>query len=669
MDGNRYLKDGGTRRRLIQAIASGGVATILAGCNQSETDSTPETDATITDTATTDSGPTSEKTTDSESTSETTSDPETTDQQKQRPEYGACSLGDAELADGCDGPEMYNETFTEDTTIGADCSRAIVKKFLGMESGVTVTIAPGTKIEFEENAGIYAEEDTTLHAEGTCEDPILLTGAESTRGHWRGIAYDGSNQPDNVLEHVTIEYGGGPLGFNTWERKVKPSNLLILNSRVAVDNCTIREASTYGVSVVEGQTTIESFESNHITENGVAPAYTDPKNAHFFSDGSSYVGNEDDYVRIVRGSLPQEQSVTWQNLDARFLPEDKVDIYGELEIAAGATLSFGEDAWMYVNEPGRLRANGLDSETEEVDEILFTAEDERRGHWRGLIFFQSNQSENELRNVSFEYGGGRLPDPTTRSRAEPANVAAFNARLSVDDCTMRESANWGVSIRGQDTPMTTESFTGNLLTANSEGAAYVNDNSADALSANNTFSGNDDDRVFVKEKQGINQDSRWDAIDARYVVDGKIQVEALLTVAPGATLSFTQDSALRMHTGSLNAVGVDEDTEERKKITFTAEDNLPSFWSGLVFDDSFTSNNILQNVVVEYGGGDLWNATLRQTGEGANVVEVDGSRVVVEESTVRDSGGHGIWVDNASELVESGNSFTNNAGQNVGREN
>jgi hypothetical protein len=647
-----------TRRRLIQAIAAGGISTVLAGCSQSGTDSTPATDTTRAETPTTEPGSGSERTTDLE----------TTEQQEQSPEYGACTLGDVELPAGCDGPETYEEDFTEDTTIGADCTRAVVKEFLGMESGVTVTVAPGTRVEFEENAGIYAEEDTALHARGSCEAPILLTGAESTRGHWRGIAYDGSNQPDNVLEHVTIEYGGGPLGFNTWERKVAPSNLLVLNSRVAVDNCTIREAPTYGVSVVEGQTTVESFESNHITENGFAPAYTDPKNAHFFSDGSSYVGNEDDHVRIIRGTLPQEQSVTWQNLDARFLPEDMVDLYGELEIAAGATLSFGEDAWMYVNEPARLRANGLDSETEEVDEILFTAEDERRGHWRGLVFYQANQSENELRNVTFEYGGGRLPDATTRSRAEPANVTAFNSRLSVDDCTMRESANWGISIRGQDTPMTTESFTGNTLTSNSEGAAYVNDNSADVLSANNSFAGNDDDRVFVKEKQGINQDSTWDAIDARYVVDGKIQVDALLTVEPDATLSFTQDSALYMYTGSLNAVGVDENTEERKQITFTAEDELPSFWKGLVFDDSFSSDNVLQNVVVEYGGGELWSATLRQTGEGANVVEVEGSRVVVEGSSVRDSGGHGIWVDDDSELVESGNTFTDNAGQNIGRE-
>ena len=56
--------------------------------------------------------------------------------------------------------------------------------------------------------GIYIE--GVLTADGTASDPILFTGeVQSYNGSWFGINYHNTNSIDNILDYVTVEYGGG----------------------------------------------------------------------------------------------------------------------------------------------------------------------------------------------------------------------------------------------------------------------------------------------------------------------------------------------------------------------------------------------------------------------------------------------------------------------------
>lgn len=84
---------------------------------------------------------------------------------------------------------------------GDDCKTYVVPRGLRLEKDVS--IAPGTTVLFEENAGIEVTEAASLSAVGTEEEPIVFRGKESTKGFWSGI-YFGSNHPQNELTWVRI---------------------------------------------------------------------------------------------------------------------------------------------------------------------------------------------------------------------------------------------------------------------------------------------------------------------------------------------------------------------------------------------------------------------------------------------------------------------------------
>ncbi len=124
----------------------------------------------------------------------------------------------------------------------------------------TLTIEPGVTMVFNENTGVEIWDDARLNAVGTADDPIIFTGEEEIAGYWQGVYYNSSNSTDNVLEHVTIEYGGGEsfsygdsanLALGTWSGAV----------RVSLDNVTLANSDSLGIWVDDEDVTIEGCDS------------------------------------------------------------------------------------------------------------------------------------------------------------------------------------------------------------------------------------------------------------------------------------------------------------------------------------------------------------------------------------------------------------------------
>jgi hypothetical protein len=71
-----------------------------------------------------------------------------------------------------------------------------------LDPGVTIIMTAGGWIE---NA---CDDVCAINAVGSVAKPIVITGAEATRGYWQSIRFGGSSNSSNVLDHVTVEYGG-----------------------------------------------------------------------------------------------------------------------------------------------------------------------------------------------------------------------------------------------------------------------------------------------------------------------------------------------------------------------------------------------------------------------------------------------------------------------------
>lgn len=71
---------------------------------------------------------------------------------------------------------------TENRTLTADHAYHVIEN-IGIPEGVTLTIEPGTRLEFDEGVGLSS--DGTLVAKGTPQKPIVFTG--HNRARWAGI--------------------------------------------------------------------------------------------------------------------------------------------------------------------------------------------------------------------------------------------------------------------------------------------------------------------------------------------------------------------------------------------------------------------------------------------------------------------------------------------------
>ena len=141
-----------------------------------------------------------------------------------------------------------------------------------------------------------------------------------------------------------------------------------------------------------------------------------------------------------------------------------------------------------------------------------------------------------------------------------------------------------------------------------------------------------------------------------YLVTRTVSVDsgATLTVEPGVTVTFASGTGIRVRRdGTLSAVGTETDP-----ITFTGERERRGYWSAISFEETGGPNE-LQHVIVEYGGAPIQRRTDAS-------VYVEGtsshrSRVSIVDSTLRESEGYAISVDQWSVLEEfSGNTLTAN---------
>ena len=169
-----------------------------------------------------------------------------------------------------------------------------------------LTIAAGAQLRFRANGDLNISSSGSLRAEGTADNKILFTGDQPTRGYWQGIQYTFSNNINNVLNHVIIEYGGGAGGNGS-------ANLVMYGSTgspnsIQVTNSEFRESLGYGVEIDAG-TIVSQFSNNVITSNQLSPVRVPADNVRYLDDTSSYVGNDDDTIYVENATVQTDQ--TW----------------------------------------------------------------------------------------------------------------------------------------------------------------------------------------------------------------------------------------------------------------------------------------------------------------------------------------------------------------------
>lgn len=514
---------------------------------------------------------------------------------------------------------------TADTTWSLANSPYQVTRNVTVQRGVTLTVEPGVQVHFVCGATGLTVEGTLLTQTGNTADPPVttFTGQEQSRtaapGCWDGLVFRGDPQqpagPPSILENVTVALGG---------RSAPRTNLLAEQGA----SVTIRDSriiSSGGSGIATRQGGVVHVSGTTLRDN--TGAAIELSFSADMADPSIEIvaaqDNGEDAVSIVAGStiaIPV-------NLENPGLPyivrgDLRVEASGALTIAPGVEMRFAVGAGLEAIGP--LRAAGTAAEP--IRFIPAIADQT----WDGLFLDSDGidpATRHELVHVVQSNGGGAFPR---------ANISVDNGAVAhISAAKILSATEDGIFIRrGGVAHVRATHFQGN-------GGFAVNiaDTTANPELHSLTASGNGQNRIAIGGGLMSGQ-HRWEAAGLDYQIYGLARVaqDGILTVDPGVTVRVEQNQGLEVF-GELRSLGT-----ASNPVTFTASSatgRSAGWWDGIRLEGrgGQAVRGLFQHTTVEGGGSRF---------PGYNLFVEEG-QLVVEESTLRESSGHGVYIgDNAN---------------------
>lgn len=280
------------------------------------------------------------------------------------------------------------------------------------------------------------------------------------------------------------------------------------------------------------------------------------------------------------------------NAPVDYIISCKMAINDDVTIEAGTTIAFETDAGLVVNEQGSLTTSGTSNLP-----ITLTGTDKTRGSWSGIIFY-SNDVKNKMQHTVVEYAGGSAFNSNNNKGAV---IAYADSRLSMNNCTLRHSAEYGLNA---DYRNITLDLKNNVYTSNKSPMRLR----ADLLgmaSPSDRHTGNDEDKVVLNlYTASLSEPVTWKKIDVPYrtIVTSnpipQLAINTALTIEPGVIVEMGQGAELRINeNGSMNAVGTENDP-----IIFRGTVNQPGSWGTIYFTHTQSPLNRLHHMEIRNAG-------------------------------------------------------------------
>ena len=486
----------------------------------------------------------------------------------------------------------------------------------------TLTIEPGTRIEFNTNADLRIGNSYNssiyygaLNAEGSETEPIVFTShqAEPAPGDWQGIHFNQGTRMDSLMSNCIIEYTS--------------RNIYINNAGPEIRNCTFRHGSGYGVQIQEGSPTISD---NIFLNNSLSAMYSVPDGLSQVT-GNQGAGNGHDAIE-VSGRI--DTNAIWRNQALPFYVSNDIDIYNitpnsdtvTLTIEPGTRIEFNTYADLTIGNSynSYIYYGALNAQGTETAPIVFTSHqaEPAPGDWSGLYFQKGAHSDSLMNHCIVEYASGR-------------NLNIDNASPQVRNSTFRNSSGYGIRIYTGQPAVADNFFSGNAYSAITA--------TPDCLSqvTGNQGAGNGHDAIEVSGR--IDTNTTWRNQALPFYVSNDVYVyhtdanggTTTLTIEPGTHIEFSTYADLTIgysyyssiYYGALNAQGT-----ETAPIVFTSHqaEPAPGDWSGLYFQKGTHSDSLMSHCIVEYASG--------------RNLYINNASPQIKNSTFRNSSGTGLHI-------------------------
>jgi hypothetical protein len=295
----------------------------------------------------------------------------------------------------------------------------------------SLLIEPGVVIAFTPDSGLaFQETVSSLQAIGTANKPIVFTGTQPSPGSWRGIFMESGN-PTNIMEHVTVTYGGGQAFNSNGDR----GNIIVYaDGALTLKNCTISNSQTSGLNAIYRNTSL-TLQNNSFTGNA-NPLLINTVYATQTSASDNYSGNALDRVLLYNYSVAFENASIWKKINVPYrvlnTGTSAVNARGELTIEPGVTIEMSPGTEINIRDTGGLKMVG-----NAANPITIKGVSNTPGSWVGIKI----DGTNPMNEIAFATISNAGEDPSTNKGAIDL---WYNAKLSVHDTQFKDLASCGV---------------------------------------------------------------------------------------------------------------------------------------------------------------------------------------------------------------------------------
>ncbi len=346
------------------------------------------------------------------------------------------------------------------------------------------------------------------------------------------------------------------------------------------------------------------------------------------------------------------ENTTWEDVE----PGDAIDYIIQCEItvsgnalltiAPGVIIAFeGESSGIFTIEGGGLKAIGTLE-----NPIKFIGTSENKGVWKG-VYFASNHPENRLENVTVMNAGRTASGQSKEKGAVQLSMGEVSGGAVVK-CTISQNNGYGMFITNK---ADLREFSGNIITNNESAPIGLFFNQLGALDAGSDYIGNGKNYIEVRQNDIADEDVTMATVNVPYRFDEskKYNINKALNVGAGNILEFITGAGFRLGeqaadcittSGSLNATGTEEN-----HITFKGVTGGKGTWLGIGFNSTSPNNNLIYCDISGGGSAKLYNGA----DFAADITMQCESRVKIQNTTITDSGGFGIYMlDEDTQLIE-----------------
>lgn len=341
-----------------------------------------------------------------------------------------------------------------------------------------------------------------------------------------------------------------------------------------------------------------------------------------------------------------EKSTTWiPNISYIINNDIQVNNNAVLTIKPGTTIKFGPEGSLIIGKAsnGTLIANGT---IENPIKFTSSALSPTAGDWDGLVFYDKTTSNTSLYYSNIEFAG----------RNYSSAICLYGADISMNNCTVSYISNYGIdaSYDSYTRKGGFITFENNKLINTKECGLRINVAKLNTIGSSNTFI-NAKGISLEENIMGQLLPQTWKNLKVPYIIEGRMHVQASLTIAPGTTIKFEKGTRLYLDgTLGISPIFIADGGSANTPITFTStlENPVAGSWDGLILD-KVSKDSKMNFCIVDYAGKAFTYGP--ESDKGA--ISAYSSTISFNNNTVRNSNGYGIYLSGSSRF----SSFNNNS--------